>query len=43
MFNEVMGMVYWVVAFRYCLFSSLPRELILFDKHIFQMGGSTTS
>ena len=35
MFNEVMGMVYWVVAFKYCLFSPLPGEMILFDDHIF--------
>ena len=29
-------------GFKYLLFSPLPGEMIQFDEHIFQMGGSTT-
>ncbi len=30
-------------GFKYLLFSPLPEEMIQFDEHIFQMGGSITS
>ena len=30
-------------GFKYFLFLPLPGEMIQFDEHIFQMGGSTTN
>ena len=30
-------------GFKYFLFSALPGEMIQFDEHIFQRGGSTTN
>ena len=37
------GIYYYLGGgFKYCLFSSLFGEMIQFDEHIFQMGGSTT-
>ena len=35
--------IYLVFGFKYLVFSPLLGEMIQFDEHIFQMGGSTTN